>query len=42
VHPSGRLWHALLAFTGDPEVASDALAEAFSRIVTSSPLATAT
>ena len=27
----GRLWHALLGFCGDPEVASDALAEAFAQ-----------
>jgi len=27
----GRLWHALLGFSGDPEVASDALAEAFAQ-----------
>jgi RNA polymerase sigma factor (sigma-70 family) len=27
----GRLWHALVAFTGDAEVASDALAEAFAQ-----------
>jgi RNA polymerase sigma-70 factor (ECF subfamily) len=26
-----RLWHALLGFCGDPEVASDALAEAFAQ-----------
>ncbi len=26
-----RLWRALLGFTGDPEVASDALAEAFAQ-----------
>ena len=27
----GRLWHALLLFSGDPEVASDAVAEAFAQ-----------
>ncbi len=27
----GRVWHALLGFCGDPEVASDALAEAFAQ-----------
>lgn len=28
-----RLWRALLAFTGDPDVASDALAEAFAQLI---------
>jgi len=28
---SGRMWRALLAFSGDPEVASDAVAEAFAQ-----------
>ncbi len=28
-----RLWHALLGFTGDPEVASDAEAEAFTQAI---------
>lgn len=28
-----RLWHALLGFSGDPEVASDAEAEAFSQAI---------
>lgn len=28
---AGRLWRALLGFTGDPEVASDAMAEAFAQ-----------
>lgn len=28
-----RLWHALLAFTGDPHLASDAEAEAFSQAI---------
>jgi RNA polymerase sigma-70 factor, ECF subfamily len=27
----GRLWHALVGFSGDPEIASDALAEAFAQ-----------
>jgi RNA polymerase sigma-70 factor (ECF subfamily) len=27
----GRIWHALLLFGGDPEVASDAVAEAFAQ-----------
>src|SRR5919201_2535752 len=26
-----RMWHAVLAFAGDPEVASDAVAEAFAQ-----------
>lgn len=30
-----RLWWALLAFTGDPEVASDAVAESFARALAS-------
>jgi RNA polymerase sigma-70 factor (ECF subfamily) len=28
-----RLWRALLAFTGDPDVAGDALAEAFAQLI---------
>jgi RNA polymerase sigma-70 factor, ECF subfamily len=28
-----RLWRALLAFTGDPEMASDAMAEAFMQVL---------
>ncbi len=27
----GRMWQALFAFAGDPEVASDAVAEAFTQ-----------
>jgi RNA polymerase sigma factor (sigma-70 family) len=30
-----RLWWSLLAYTGDPEIASDATAEAFARALTS-------
>jgi RNA polymerase sigma-70 factor (ECF subfamily) len=30
-HLGGRLWRALLGYTGDPEIASDALAEAFAQ-----------
>jgi RNA polymerase sigma-70 factor (ECF subfamily) len=29
----GRIWRGLLAFTGDPEVASDAVAEAFAQVL---------
>lgn len=28
---AGRLWRALVAFTGDPEIGSDAMAEAFAQ-----------
>jgi RNA polymerase sigma-70 factor (ECF subfamily) len=28
-----RIWRALLAFAGDPEVASDAVAEAFAQVL---------
>ncbi len=30
---SHRMWRALLAFTGDPDIASDAVAEAFTRAI---------
>jgi len=29
----GRMWRAVLAFAGDPEVASDAVAEAFAQVL---------
>lgn len=29
----GRLWRSVLAYTGDPEVASDAVAEAFAQVL---------
>src|SRR5437870_8933778 len=29
----GRLWRAVLVFAGDPEVASDAVAEAFAQVL---------
>ena len=32
-HHRARLWRALLGFTGDPEIASDALAEAFAQAI---------
>jgi RNA polymerase sigma-70 factor (ECF subfamily) len=32
-----RMWRALLGFTGDPEIASDALAEAFARALRHEP-----
>jgi DNA-directed RNA polymerase specialized sigma24 family protein len=28
-----RLWRSLLAFTGDPEIANDAIAEAFAQLL---------
>src|SRR5919198_3945401 len=30
---AGRLWRSLLVFTGDPDVASDAVAEAFAQVI---------
>lgn len=30
---AGKLWRSLVAFTGDPEIASDAVAEAFAQVI---------
>jgi RNA polymerase sigma-70 factor (ECF subfamily) len=30
---AGRLWRAVYAFSGDPEIASDAVAEAFAQVI---------
>ncbi|HSS35986.1 MAG TPA: sigma factor-like helix-turn-helix DNA-binding protein [Patescibacteria group bacterium] len=34
---SGRLWRALYAFTGDPDIASDALADAYAQALRRGP-----